>query len=127
VCDRGQLVVEHAGEREQVIALILQRDAYRSDATRIDMLAPAKLCDDEIEHFVANVQTRTGQRQDVVGEPGGERPNVAGQRMRSLFGLAGERDPVGKVWLLTCFPALGLQLFTSRPGALGDAGQSVGQ
>lgn len=91
------------------------------------MLAPAKLCDDEIENLVANVQAGTGQRQDVVGEPGGERPNVASQRMRSCFGLPGERDPVGEVRVLTCFPALGLQLFTSRPCSLGDAGQGVGQ
>ena len=125
--DRGQLVVEPACKREQIVALILQRDAYRADATRIDMLAPAKLCDDEIENLVANVQAGTGQRQDVVGEPGGERPDVAGQGMRPLFGLPGERDPVGKVRILTCFPALGLQFFTSRPGALGDAGQGVGQ
>ena len=47
--------------------------------------------------------------------------------MRSRFGLPGERDPISKVWILTCFPALGLPLFTSLPGSLGDAGQSVGQ
>jgi len=47
--------------------------------------------------------------------------------MRSRFGLGGERDPVGKVRILACFPAPGLKLFTSRPGSLGDAGQGVGQ
>ena len=62
-----------------------------------------------------------------MGKPSGERPDVASQGMRALFGLPGERDPVGKVRILTCFPALGLQFFTSRPGALGDAGQGVGQ
>ena len=125
--DCSQLVVEHAGEREQVVALILQRDAYRADATRIDRFAPAKLCDDEIENLVADVQAWTGQREDVVGEPSDECSDVDGQGMRSLFGLPGERDPISKVRVLTCFPSLGLQLFTSRPGSLGDAGQGVGQ
>ena len=106
--DRGQLVVEYAGERKQIGALIFQSRAHRPDAARIAHLAPFHLGDDEIEHLVANVQAGTGQRQDIVGESGGKRSDVAGQRMRSR--LAGERDPVGKVEVLTCFPAFGLQL-----------------
>ena len=62
-----------------------------------------------------------------MGEPGGKRSDVAGQSMRSRFGLPGERDSVGKVRILARFPTLVLQLFTTRPGSLGDAGQSVGQ
>ena len=30
--DPGEFPIEHAGEREQVIALVLQRDAHRADA-----------------------------------------------------------------------------------------------
>jgi len=104
--DRGQFVVDYAGEREQVVALVLQRDAYRADATGIDRLAPGKLGDDEIKNFLANVQARAGQRQDVVGEPGGERSDVASQSVRTSFGLQGERDPVGKVRITLAFPVL---------------------
>ena len=86
-CDRSQLVVEHAGEREQVVALVLQRDAYWADATRIGKLPPTELYGDEIENFITNFQVRTGQGQNIVGEPGDERSDVAGKRMRCCFGL----------------------------------------
>jgi hypothetical protein len=33
--DGGQFLVEHAGEGEQIIALVAQRDAHRADAPRI--------------------------------------------------------------------------------------------
>jgi len=125
--DHRQLVVEDAGEREQIIALVLQRRAHRPDAARIIHLAPFHLGDDEIEHLFSDVQARTGQRQDVVGEPGGERSNVASQRLRRRFGLQGERGPVGKVRIMACFSGLGLQFFAPRPRPFGDAGQGVGQ
>lgn len=125
--DHSQLVVEHSGEREEVVALTFQCRAYRPDAALVIPLAPFHLSDDEVEHLLSDVQARTGQRQDVVGEPCGERSNVAGKRMRSCFGLQGEPNPVGKVRILTCFHGLGLQFFTSRLGPLGDAGQGVGQ
>ncbi|MGF6367567.1 hypothetical protein OKW40_000317 [Paraburkholderia sp. RAU6.4a] len=44
--DRGELLIEHAGEREQVIALVLQRDAHRADAARIQRFAHAQFLDD---------------------------------------------------------------------------------
>ncbi len=47
--DRGQLVVEHPGEGEQVVALVPQRDAHRADASRIPKFAARPLLDDEVE------------------------------------------------------------------------------
>ena len=96
-CDRCELVVEPACEPEQVVALVFQRNTYWADVTRIDRFAPTKLCDNEIEHLITNVQVWAGQEQDVVGESGGKRSDIAGQRLRSRFGLPGERDPFGKV------------------------------
>ena len=95
--DRGELVIEYAGERKQIVALVFQRRAHRPDPARIVRLAPFHLGYDEIEHLVANVQARAGQCQDIVGELSGECSDVAGQRMRSRFGLAGERAPFDKV------------------------------
>ncbi len=37
--DIGQFVIEHAGESEQVVALVLQRDAHRADASCVPGLA----------------------------------------------------------------------------------------
>ena len=50
-CDRRQLVVEYTGEREQVVALVLQRNAHRPNAAAIVGRAPAKLGDDEVEQI----------------------------------------------------------------------------
>src|SRR5471032_2402333 len=105
--DRGQLVVEHAGEREQVVALILQRHAYRADASRIIRLAPLHLGGDKIEQVLSNLQARTGQRQNVVAQPCGERPDVAGKCMRACLGMAGKCEPVGNVRILACFDLAG--------------------
>ena len=55
VRDRGQLVIEHAGARKQIVALVFQRRAHRPDAARIVRFAPFHLGDNEIEHLVANV------------------------------------------------------------------------
>jgi len=38
-CDVGQLAIEHAGESEQGVALVLQRDTHRADASGIPGLA----------------------------------------------------------------------------------------
>jgi hypothetical protein len=85
-------------------------------------LAPTKLGDDEVEQIYSDVQARTSQRQYVVGEPGGERPDVAGQSMRSTFDLQSERDSVGKVRIVACFSGIRLQLLAPRLCTSGDAG-----
>src|SRR3954466_7419646 len=41
--DGDQLGVEHTGEGEQVIALVLQRDTHRADASRVLGLAGQQL------------------------------------------------------------------------------------
>ena len=104
--ERGQLVIQYAGEGKQIVALVLQRNGHRADATRIVGLAPAKLGDDEVKQIFSDLKPGTGQRQDVVGEPCRERLDVAGKRMRCCFGLQGERDPDGKVRILACLPVL---------------------
>lgn len=68
VCDRGELVGLHADKRKQIVALVFQGCAHRPDTAKIVRLVPLHL-GDEIEHRFANVQARTGQRQDIVGEP----------------------------------------------------------
>ena len=77
--DAGQLGVEHAGEGEQVIALVLQRDAHRADASRVLGLAGHQLCDDEIEQLSPRRQVRAGQSQNVVAQPLDKRSGVAGE------------------------------------------------
>jgi hypothetical protein len=51
--DPGEFRIEHAGERQQVITLVLQRDAHRADASRILRLAGGELLDDEVEQRLA--------------------------------------------------------------------------
>ncbi len=46
--DAGQFGIEHAGEGEQGVALVLQRDAHRADASCIRGLAARQLLDDEV-------------------------------------------------------------------------------
>ena len=77
--DAGQLGVEQAGEGEQVVALVLQRDAHRADASWVLRLAGHQLRDDEIEQLSPRGQVWAGQDQNVVAQPLDERPDVAGE------------------------------------------------
>ena len=77
--DAGQLGVEHAGEGEQVVALVLQGDAHRADAPRVLGLAGHQLRDDEVEQLPPGRQVRAGYGQDVVAQPLDERSDVAGE------------------------------------------------
>ncbi|CAD6561228.1 hypothetical protein LMG28727_07366 [Paraburkholderia kirstenboschensis] len=47
--DRGAFCIEHAGARQQVIGLILQRDAHRAEEVRIHEFMPSQLIDHEVE------------------------------------------------------------------------------
>lgn len=87
--DPGEFRIEHVGERQQVITLVLQRDAHRADAARILRLADGELLDDEVEQRLPRGEGRPRQRQEVMAEPLGERADVAGQLMRLGFSLPG--------------------------------------
>ena len=77
--DAGQFGIEHAGEGEQGVALVLQGDAHRTDASRVLGLAGHQLRDDEVEQLPPRRQVRAGQGQDVVAQPPDERSDVAGE------------------------------------------------
>ena len=77
--DAGQFGIEHAGEGEQVVALVLQGDAHRADAPRFLALAGHQLRDNEVEQLPPRRQVRAGQGQDVVAQPLDERSDVAGE------------------------------------------------
>ena len=47
--DGDQVFIQHAGECEQAVALVLQRDAYRTDAAWILGLAARQFLDDEVK------------------------------------------------------------------------------
>ena len=108
----GQLGVEHAGEGEQVVALVLQRDPHRADASHVLGLAGGELGDDEVEQRLPGGQDRPGQGQNVMAQPLGECPDVAGQPMRLGLGLPGQRQLSGELVVGTTLAGadhLGLQ------------------
>ena len=80
VGDVGQFLVEHAGEGEQVIALVLQRDPHRADAPRVLVLASRQLGDDEVEQLSPGGQGRACQGENVVAQTVHECPDVASER-----------------------------------------------
>ena len=128
--DRGQLGIEHAGEGEQVVALVLQRDPHRADASCIPGLALRQLLDDEVEQRLPGGQGWARKRQNVMAQPLGECPDVAGQRMRLGLGLPGQHQLGGKLVVGTTLAGaadLGLQRLAPRRGALGEARQHVGE
>jgi hypothetical protein len=47
--DTGQLLIEHAGEGEQIVALVLQRHAHRTKTSHILGFATHQFLDDEVE------------------------------------------------------------------------------
>ena len=77
VCDGGQFFIEHTGEGEQAVALFLQRDAHRADASGILGLAARQFLDDEVEQGLALAgPARTpGPRSAVRAPTGGVSPN----------------------------------------------------
>ena len=85
--DVGQFRVEHAGEGEQIVTLVLQCDAHRANAPYIDRLTVHQLLDDEVEQHLPRGQGRPGQRQNVMAQPLSERSDVACQRLRLGLGL----------------------------------------
>jgi hypothetical protein len=58
--DAGQLLVKHAGEGEQIVALVPQCDAHRADAPRILRLEALQFIGDEVEQPLPRGQVRTG-------------------------------------------------------------------
>ena len=95
--DVGQFLIEHAGEGKQGVALVLQRDAHRADASRILGLAARQLLDEEVEQHLPSGQGWPGQRQNIMAQPLGERSDVAGQLIRFGLGLPGKRQLGGEL------------------------------
>ena len=69
VRDVGQLGVEHAGEGEQVITLVLQRNAHRAEASRVLGLTGHQFRDDEVEQLSPRCQVWAGQDENVLAQP----------------------------------------------------------
>jgi hypothetical protein len=86
--DVGQLLIEHAGERQQVVALVLQCDAQRANAPHIFGFALCQFLNDKVEQLLPRGQRRAGQCQDVMAQPLGERSDVARQPIRLGLGLS---------------------------------------
>ena len=130
VCDVGQLGIEHAGKGEQVVALVLQGDPHRADAPRVLGLAGSEFGDKEVEQLAPGRQVRAGQSQDVMAQPVHEGADVAGELARLGFGLARtvQLGSTPVVWIALASTAdPGPQCLAPRRGALGQAGQHVGQ
>src|SRR3954447_15377131 len=97
--DGGQSFIEHTGKGEQIVALILQRDAYRADTSRILGLAARQFLDDKVEQRLARGQGRPGQCQNVMAQPLRERADVAGKAGRPHLGLPRKLQFGGKLRL----------------------------
>ena len=122
--DGGQLGVEQAGEGEQVVALVLQRDTHRADASRVLGFAGHQLGSDEVEQLSPGRQVWAGQGQDVVAQPVHEHPNVAGEARRPSLRITGlpELDANLALWIpLTGASDPNLQRLAPRRGARGEA------
>jgi hypothetical protein len=90
--DGGQFLVEHAGESEQIVALVSQRDAHRADAPCILRLETLQFIGDEVKQLSPCAQVRSGQRQNVVAQPLDEGADTTGQFTHSGLGLACQRQ-----------------------------------
>jgi hypothetical protein len=96
-CDGNQFVVKNTGEGEQIVALVLQRDAPGGSA--VHLRARGAPIPRRRNRTVSAVSPGpTGQRENVVAQPLDERPHVAGQP--AGFGLGLPRrtsSPIGEV------------------------------
>ena len=128
--DAGQLGVEHAGEGEQVAALVLQGGAHRADAPRVLGFAGCQLGDDEVEQLSPRRHGRAGQGENVVAQPVHERSDVASQPMRLGLGLPRRLQLADKLAVWTPLAGAadpGLQRLAPRHGALGEVLQRAGE
>ena len=96
--DAHPFAVEHAGEREQGVALVVRRDPHRAHATHVLMPSFVQLGRDEVEHRLAHGHLGPGQRQHVVAQPMAERAHVARQRLRPGRLLARTIELLGQNW-----------------------------
>ena len=66
-----KLAVEHDGEREQVVALVLERDSHGADALLVPVLPRLQFGDDEVEHRLPRGETRRRPAPARRGPPRG--------------------------------------------------------
>jgi hypothetical protein len=97
--DGGQLVIEHADEGEQVVALVLQGHAHLADARRIFRLTLMQFIDERVEQRMTGCQISARQCQDVALQPPGKRAKVVSELMRvcfeaTQFGKLGDQQTV---------------------------------
>ena len=69
LCDGDQFSIEHTGEREQIVALVLQCDAHRANASWIPGLPARQFRDGEVEQRSPRGQGRPGRCQNVMAQP----------------------------------------------------------
>src|SRR3954463_2107268 len=74
-------------EGEQVVALVLQRDAHRANASGVLGLTALQFRDDEVKQHLPSSRARSGQRQNVMAQPLGEQSDVADQTTGPDLGL----------------------------------------
>jgi len=99
--DDRQFFIEHTGESEKIVSLILERDTHGTDALPVVRLAAGQLVDDEIKQHLTRGQNRTGECQNVMVQPLGERADIAGQPTRPGFVPPRERQFSDKVAIVT--------------------------
>jgi len=95
--DRGDPAIKVRCEREQVVALVLQRTTHRSNAVRAAVLTGAKLLDDVVVEALPSREVRADERKNVVLEPVGKRRDVRDELEGRDFLFAGERKPLGEL------------------------------
>jgi hypothetical protein len=128
--DRGEFAVEHTGEGEQVVALVLQRDTHGANTRCILRLAARQFVDDEVKQHLPCGQVGSGKSQNVMAQPLGERSDIMGQPGRPRLDLPREIQLNGRLAVQTTMAHAAdpvRQLLASRPGTLGEARQRVGE
>jgi hypothetical protein len=65
-CDGVELLVQHAREGRQIVALVLQGHAHGANACEIFRFTLPKLRDDEVEQILTGRQIGLGQRQGIA-------------------------------------------------------------
>jgi hypothetical protein len=127
--DDRQFLIEHTGEGEKIVALILERDTHGTDALPVRRLTACQLLDDEIKQHLTRGQNRSGKCQNVMVQPLGEHSDIAGQPTRLGFVPPRESQFSDKVAIPTTASAIdpGLQLLAPRRRAFGETHERVGK
>ncbi len=90
--DDDELLVKHAYEGQQILALVREGAAHRANAMGTERFQGCEFVQDTIKEAPACRQIGTSERQDVIVQPVGKDSDILAQSEKFLLSRPGKRQ-----------------------------------